>query len=65
MIPPLKLKEYLENKVIQIAPLAFMRGRTLNDAVIILDPVNRGVIDNALKKGIKNFIGGNCTNSIM
>lgn len=37
MIPPAKLKDYIENKVIQIAPLAFMRGRTLNDAVIILD----------------------------
>lgn len=37
MIPALKLKEYMENNVIQIAPLAFMRGRTLNDAVIILD----------------------------
>ena len=37
MIPPSKLKEYIENKIIQIAPLAFMRGRTLNDAVIILD----------------------------
>jgi phosphate starvation-inducible PhoH-like protein len=37
MIPVAKLKEYIENKVIQIAPLAFMRGRTLNDAVIILD----------------------------
>ena len=37
MIPPVKLKEYMENKVIQIAPLAFMRGRTLNDAVIVLD----------------------------
>lgn len=37
MIPPLKLKEYMENDTIQIAPLAFMRGRTLNDAVIILD----------------------------
>jgi phosphate starvation-inducible PhoH-like protein len=37
MIPVGKLKEYVENKVIQIAPLAFMRGRTLNDAVIILD----------------------------
>ena len=36
MIPPMKLKEYLESKIIQIAPLAFMRGRTLNDAVIIL-----------------------------
>jgi phosphate starvation-inducible PhoH-like protein len=37
MIPSSKLKDYMENKVIQIAPLAFMRGRTLNDAVIILD----------------------------
>ncbi len=37
MIPAVKLKEYLENNVIQIAPLAFMRGRTLNDAVIVLD----------------------------
>lgn len=37
MIPGAKLKEYMENNVIQIAPLAFMRGRTLNDAVIILD----------------------------
>jgi len=37
MIPALKLKEYTENKTVQIAPLAFMRGRTLNDAVIILD----------------------------
>ncbi|MBO5053500.1 MAG: PhoH family protein [Muribaculaceae bacterium] len=37
MIPSIKLKEYMETKVIQIAPLAFMRGRTLNDAVIVLD----------------------------
>ena len=37
MITPLKLKEYLENGTIQIAPLAFMRGRTLSDAVVILD----------------------------
>lgn len=37
MLPPLKLKEYLDSNTIQIAPLAFMRGRTLNDAVIILD----------------------------
>lgn len=37
MIPAMKLKEYMETKVIQIAPLAFMRGRTLNDAVIVLD----------------------------
>jgi phosphate starvation-inducible PhoH-like protein len=37
MIPGAKLKEYMENNVIQIAPLAYMRGRTLSDAVIILD----------------------------
>lgn len=37
MLPQLKLKEYMENDTIQIAPLAFMRGRTLNDAVIVLD----------------------------
>ena len=37
MIPPAKLNEYLDRGVIQIAPLAFMRGRTLSEAVIILD----------------------------
>ncbi len=39
--------------------------RMEDDAVIILDPVNRDVIDAALNNGVKNFIGGNCTNSIM
>jgi len=37
MIPAVKLKEYMELGIIQIAPLAFMRGRTLNDAIVILD----------------------------
>lgn len=37
MIPPAKLQEYMGNGTIQIAPLAFMRGRTLGDAVVILD----------------------------
>lgn len=37
MIPGAKLRELMESNTIQIAPLAFMRGRTLNDAVIILD----------------------------
>lgn len=37
MIPVVKLKDYIENGTIQIAPLAYMRGRTLNDAVVILD----------------------------
>lgn len=37
MIPGTKLKEFMDNGTIQIAPLAFMRGRTLNDAFVILD----------------------------
>ena len=37
MIQPARLKEMLEDGTIQIAPLAFMRGRTLSDAVVILD----------------------------
>lgn len=37
MIPAAKLKEMMELNIIQIAPLAFMRGRTLNDAIVILD----------------------------
>ena len=39
--------------------------RMQDDAVIILDPVNRPVIDAALKRGIRNYIGGNCTVSCM
>ncbi|MFQ3621550.1 MAG: aspartate-semialdehyde dehydrogenase [Spirochaetales bacterium] len=39
--------------------------RMAEDAVIVLDPVNRPVIDEALKQGIKNYIGGNCTVSLM
>lgn len=37
MIPAAKLQDMMEKHIIQIAPLAFMRGRTLNDAVVILD----------------------------
>ena len=37
MLPNAKLRDYMENGTIQIAPLAFMRGRTLSDAVVILD----------------------------
>ncbi|MHB8667368.1 MAG: aspartate-semialdehyde dehydrogenase [Burkholderiales bacterium] len=39
--------------------------RMNNDAVIILDPVNMHVIRNALGRGVRNFIGGNCTVSLM
>lgn len=51
MIPSAKLQEYMENNVIQIAPLAFMRGRTLNDAVVILDEAQ-----NTTKSQIKMFL---------
>ena len=37
MLPAVKLQEMMEKGIIQIAPLAFMRGRTLSDAVVILD----------------------------
>ena len=37
MIPPVKLQDMIDKRIIQIAPLAFMRGRTLSDAVVILD----------------------------
>lgn len=39
--------------------------RMKDDAVIVLDPVNLNVIKDALAKGVKNYIGGNCTNSIL
>ena len=39
--------------------------RMKDDAVIVLDPVNRNVIDAALARGVKNYIGGNCTVSLM
>ncbi len=51
MLPAIKLKEYMENNVIQIAPLAFMRGRTLNDAIIILDEAQ-----NTTKHQMKMFL---------
>jgi phosphate starvation-inducible PhoH-like protein len=51
MLPPAKLKSHLENGVIEIAPLAFMRGRTLDRAVIILDEAQ-----NATKGQIKMLL---------
>lgn len=58
MLPGAKLKDYMESGVIQIAPLAFMRGRTLNDAVVILDEAQ-----NTTTQQIKMFLtrmGINC-----
>lgn len=60
MIPGAKLKEYMESNVIQIAPLAFMRGRTLNDAVIILDEAQ-----NTTTHQIKMFLTRLGTNAKM
>lgn len=51
MIPTAKLKEYMDLNIIQIAPLAFMRGRTLNDAVVILDEAQ-----NTTPQQIKMFL---------
>ena len=39
--------------------------RMADDAVIVLDPVNRHVIERALDQGVKNYVGGNCTVSLM
>jgi phosphate starvation-inducible PhoH-like protein len=51
MIAPEKLSYYLENRVIQIAPLAFMRGRTLDNAFVILDEAQ-----NATEGQLKMFL---------
>ena len=44
MLPAAKLRDYMENGTIQIAPLAFMRGRTLSDAVVILDEAQNSTV---------------------
>lgn len=44
MLPATKLQEYMERGTIQIAPLAFMRGRTLSDAVVILDEAQNATV---------------------
>jgi phosphate starvation-inducible protein PhoH and related proteins len=51
MIPPDKLEQFILNKVIQIAPLAFMRGRTLDNAFVILDEAQ-----NATESQMKMFL---------
>ena len=67
MIPPVKLREYMDTKVIQIAPLAFMRGRTLNDAVIVLDEAQNTTVHQIkmfmtrLGMGSKMIITGDIT----
>lgn len=67
MIPPAKLQEYLDSNIIQIAPLAFMRGRTLNDAVVILDEAQNTTSSQIkmfmtrMGQNTKMIITGDCT----
>ncbi len=56
-----KLREQWDGYWIDAASTLRMK----DDAIIVLDPVNRSVIDKALAEGIKNYIGGNCTVSLM
>ena len=51
MIPSEKLNEYIDNRIIEIAPLAFMRGRTLDNAFVILDEAQ-----NSTKQQMKMFL---------
>ena len=51
MIPSEKLRQYMENRTIEVAPLAFMRGRTLNHAFVILDEAQ-----NATNTQLKMFL---------
>lgn len=51
MIPPDKLKQYMESRVIEIAPMAFMRGRTLDNSFVILDEAQ-----NATDMQLKMFL---------
>ena len=56
-----KLREQWDGYWIDAASILRMK----DDAIIVLDPVNKSVIDEALADGIKNYIGGNCTVSLM
>ncbi len=67
MIPQKKLEDYIEDGIIEIAPLAFMRGRTLGDAVVILDEGQNTTV-NQLKmfltrmgRNAKFFVTGDVT----
>ena len=67
MIPPQKLLNYMEDKTIEIAPLAFMRGRTLDNAYVILDeaqnatPIQLKMFLTRMGNNAKFFITGDLT----
>ena len=60
MIPAVKLQDMMEKHIIQIAPLAFMRGRTLSDAIVILDEAQ-----NTTSQQIRMFLTRMGTNTKM
>ena len=60
MIPVVKLQDMMEKHIIQIAPLAFMRGRTLSDAIVILDEAQ-----NTTSQQIRMFLTRMGTNTKM
>ena len=67
MLPQVKLQDMMEKRVIQIAPLAFMRGRTLSDAVVILDeaqnttPAQLRMFLTRMGRGTKMIVTGDMT----
>ena len=67
MLPQVKLQDMMEKRTIQIAPLAFMRGRTLSDAVVILDeaqnttPAQIRMFLTRMGRGTKMIITGDMT----
>ncbi len=67
MLPAAKLQDMMERDIIQIAPIAFMRGRTLNDAVVILDeaqnttPRQLRMFLTRMGRGTKMIITGDLT----
>ena len=67
MLPAVKLQDMIEKNVIQIAPLAFMRGRTLSDAVVILDeaqnttPAQLRMFLTRMGRNTKMIVTGDCT----
>ena len=45
MVPPESLERYVERNVIEVAPIAFMRGRTLNNSFVVLDEAQNATIE--------------------
>ena len=59
MIPVEKLEDYIKRGIIEIAPLAYMRGRTLDNAFVILDE-GQNTTHNQMKMFLLDFLISNC-----